>query len=153
MFCPSFIENSKTRRQTVSIKMSCTILIYAVCIFNYILSWCSSLIGVNTAQRSCSNTLGQHNKAISSEYILGKHRTELSLPYSLFSLGAGIFAFYHYFSCKLQTFKILSISCTGIGQTGPEVIKLFSCSTQLSMKFQMLINLKISRNSAFFRLR
>ena len=24
-------------------------------------------------------------------------------------------------------------------QTGPEVIKLFSCSTQLSMKFQMLI--------------
>ena len=27
--------------------------------------------------------------------------------------------------------------------TGPEVIKLFSCSTQLSMKFIMLINLKL----------
>ena len=35
--------------------------------------------------------------------------------------------------------------------TGPEVIKPFSCSTELSMKFQMLISMKISRNSAFFR--
>ena len=29
------------------------------------------------------------------------------------------------------------------GKIGPEVIKLFSCSTQLSMKFIMLINVKI----------
>ena len=35
-------------------------------------------------------------------------------------------------------------------KSGPEVIKLFPCSTQLSMKFQMLISVKISRNSAFF---
>ena len=28
-------------------------------------------------------------------------------------------------------------------QSNPEVIKLFSCSTQLSMKFFMLINLKL----------
>ena len=35
---------------------------------------------------------------------------------------------------------------------GPEVIKLFSCSAQLSMKFQMLISKKISSNSALFRL-
>ena len=33
--------------------------------------------------------------------------------------------------------------------SGPEVIKHFSCSTQLSMKIQMLISIKISRNSAF----
>ena len=32
----------------------------------------------------------------------------------------------------------------------PKVIKLFPCSTQLSMKFQMLIILSTSRNSAFF---
>ena len=31
--------------------------------------------------------------------------------------------------------------------------KTFLCSTQLSMKFQMLISIKISRNSAFVRLR
>ena len=37
--------------------------------------------------------------------------------------------------------------------SGPEVIKLFLCSSQLSMKFQMLISIKISRNSAFVRLR
>ena len=33
---------------------------------------------------------------------------------------------------------------------GPEVIKLFSCSTQLSMKCFMLINLKINNNCQFF---
>ena len=38
-------------------------------------------------------------------------------------------------------------------ESGPEVVKLFWCSTQLSMKFQMLISIKISRNSAFVRLR
>ena len=32
------------------------------------------------------------------------------------------------------------LSCT---QTGPEVIKHFSCSTQLSMKFFLLINVKM----------
>ena len=33
--------------------------------------------------------------------------------------------------------------------TGPKVIKVFSCSSQLSMKFQMLIHIKILRNSFF----
>ena len=32
-----------------------------------------------------------------------------------------------------------------------KIIKLLSCSTQLSMQFQMLISIKISRNPAFFR--
>ena len=30
--------------------------------------------------------------------------------------------------------------------TGPEVIKLFSCTTQLSTKFQLLINIRIPTN-------
>ena len=38
-------------------------------------------------------------------------------------------------------------------QPGPEVIKLFSCSTQLSIKFKILISIKISRNLAYFQLR
>ena len=38
------------------------------------------------------------------------------------------------------------------GRAGPEVVKKISCSTQLSMIFKMLINIKISRNSAFCRL-
>ena len=29
---------------------------------------------------------------------------------------------------------------------GPEVIKLFSCSTQLSMKFRLLMKIKILKN-------
>ena len=33
---------------------------------------------------------------------------------------------------------------------GSEVIKFYPCSTQLSMKFQMLISKKISGNSTFF---
>ena len=32
---------------------------------------------------------------------------------------------------------------TGRAKSGPEVIKLFSCSTQLSMKFFQLINVKM----------
>ena len=36
---------------------------------------------------------------------------------------------------------------------GSDIIKLFSWSTQLSIKFQMLISIKISRHSTFFRLR
>ena len=32
---------------------------------------------------------------------------------------------------------------------GPEVIKLFSCSTQLSMKFQLLIKLKYRQMKKF----
>ena len=35
-------------------------------------------------------------------------------------------------------------------QSGPEVIKLFSCSTQLSMKFQVLIKTKILKNKGIF---
>ena len=37
--------------------------------------------------------------------------------------------------------------------SGPEFIKLFSCSAQLSMKYEMLISIKITENSAFARLR
>ena len=33
--------------------------------------------------------------------------------------------------------------------SGPEVIKLFSCSTQLSTKFQLLIKAKIPANTEF----
>ena len=32
---------------------------------------------------------------------------------------------------------------------GPEVIKLFSCSTQLSIKFQLLIKTKLLKNANF----
>ena len=39
-----------------------------------------------------------------------------------------------------------------ISITGPEVIKLFSCSTQLSTKFQLLIKTKIPTNKAVFLL-
>ena len=34
--------------------------------------------------------------------------------------------------------------------SGPEVIKLFSCSTQLSMKFQLLIKSKILTNKEVY---
>ena len=33
-----------------------------------------------------------------------------------------------------------------VKQSGPEIIKLFSCSTQLSTKFQLLMNTKIPTN-------
>ena len=47
------------------------------------------------------------------------------------------------FICSIALKEIIS-------QTGPEVIKLFPCSAQLSTKFKMPISIKISRTSAFF---
>ena len=38
------------------------------------------------------------------------------------------------------------------GTPGPEVIKLFSCSTQLSTKFQLLIKTKIPTTEKFLAL-
>ena len=43
-----------------------------------------------------------------------------------------------------------TVNSSSLTHSGPEVIKLFPCSTQLSMKFQMLISLNISRNLVFF---
>ena len=40
-------------------------------------------------------------------------------------------------------------SCSVIGSSGLEVIKLFSCSSQLSMKFSLLINMKMPTLLAF----
>ena len=42
---------------------------------------------------------------------------------------------------------------SGLQQTGLEVIKLFSCSTQLGMKFQLLIKVKILKNKIFLALK
>ena len=60
------------------------------------------------------------------------------------------------FACKLQNFfpigagKIDGLSDTSaaellvtVAEPGPVVIKLFSCSTQLSLKFFLLINVKM----------
>ena len=38
---------------------------------------------------------------------------------------------------------------SGTLRTGPQVINLFSCSTQLSIKFQLLIKTTISTNRGF----
>ena len=48
-----------------------------------------------------------------------------------------------------QALKCLQtcIKCAG---SGPEVIKLFSCSTQLSMKFSLLINMKMPKIVGIF---
>ena len=51
----------------------------------------------------------------------------------------------HMWTAKDQT----SLCMSAVG-SGLEVIKLFSCSTQLSMKFVLLINLKLLRNNRKF---
>ena len=44
---------------------------------------------------------------------------------------------------RFASFPLKENSCTLRHRPGPEVIKLFSCSTQLSMKFSPLINVKM----------
>ena len=51
--------------------------------------------------------------------------------------------------CLIFHFKLPKASCISVSHMdralvpGPKVIKLFSCSTQLSMKFFLLINVKM----------
>ena len=47
-------------------------------------------------------------------------------------------------ACALRNISVCDIELITLmpRNTGPEVIKLFSCSTQLSMKFFLLINVK-----------
>ena len=75
-----------------------------------------------------------------SEFLVLKnfasHRFNVNLPLNLCN-------------AHLESKKILN----NLLIPGPEVIKLLSCSTQLSMKFQMLISVKLSRNLASFRLK
>ena len=52
-------------------------------------------------------------------------------------------------NCRHRT-KLVSNVKKCYGNTRPRGYKFFPCSTQLSMKFQMLTSLNISRNSAFF---
>ena len=53
----------------------------------------------------------------------------------------------------MRKFLVMTICVTTVpsGEVcfGPEVIELFSCPTQLSIKCLMLISIKISRDSAF----
>ena len=59
--------------------------------------------------------------------------------YSAFSSSFALEVFAHSSVCTYVTSLELFIR----GYSGPEVIKLFSCSTQLSMKFSPLINVKM----------
>ena len=44
---------------------------------------------------------------------------------------------------EIVLFAQLSVLVCQAGRSGPEVMKHFSCSTQLCMKFSLLINLKL----------
>ena len=51
-----------------------------------------------------------------------------------------------------QTFLYVRQTNTGrYNRPGAKVVKLFSCSTQLSMKFILLINFKIAKIDGIFR--
>ena len=54
--------------------------------------------------------------------------------------------------CNRYAFVILLLKLSGKQRSGPEVIKVCSCSTQLSTKFQLLIKSKIPTNIDVFLL-
>ena len=61
--------------------------------------------------------------------------------------------FSKYFFQKNNKLKITAGVSNGLNpESGPEVIKLFSCSTQLSMKFHLLIKLKNRQMKKFLAL-
>ena len=54
---------------------------------------------------------------------------------------------------SLINYSLRQVARTLYLRPGPEVIKLFSSSAQLSMKFQLLINVEIIEISGKFRFR
>ena len=52
--------------------------------------------------------------------------------------------------CFIHEKKVFGVSAHMQTNPGPEVIKLFPCSTQLSMKFQMLISKNIYHEIQLF---
>ena len=55
-----------------------------------------------------------------------------------------------YFVCVTIPCGVLGqVLCLIVSIAGPEVIMLVSCSTQLSMKFNVLINVKCQQSLAF----
>ena len=49
----------------------------------------------------------------------------------------------HHFEKTVNDLKLPNAAMKGPSQSGPEVINLFSCSTQSSTKFFLLINVKM----------
>ena len=89
--------------------------------------------------------------------ICAKTKTQISCTVSAQLISAFVFAirivqFLYYLNPKFQAFSHLlwlySPVCVG---PGTEIIKLFSCSTQLSMKFKMLISTEIAKIDGIFR--
>ena len=69
----------------------------------------------------------------SQHSVSGHHRLASKTPYKNWSRFAGVLMVVHF--CFLRTCFLMN--------TGPKVIKLFSCSTQLSTKVILLINVKM----------
>ena len=65
--------------------------------------------------------------------------TQVECKFMQSHLNVNIAASYEYKWCNPQL--QLNVDCAKA--SGPEAIKLFSCSTQLSMKFFQLINIKM----------
>ena len=51
--------------------------------------------------------------------------------------------YYKIWKWPIRNFGVATFRCDVIASSGPEVIKLFSCSIKLSMKFFLLINVKM----------
>ena len=53
--------------------------------------------------------------------------------------------------CMHDTYVVFSHCKLLVTASGPEVIKVFSCPTQLSMKSKLLTNIKIAKSNEILR--
>ena len=81
--------------------------------------------------------LVKRNEATKLPYCISK------IPIDLVRLDGGLYIVHAAFT--------LNIWADMLEKSGPEVIKLFSCSTQLRMKFSLLINMKMPTVVGIFK--
>ena len=86
-------------------------------------------------------------------FEIGKELPVYPLYFSL-ALNVGIgMGLGHTLKFYARVFYVMVKALSGelfCRQTGPKVVKLFSCSTHLSMKFSLLINMKMPTNVGIF---
>ena len=101
---------------------------------------CLDQLSLNAGQKYCRMLQGEHS-AILLTFI------KLTFVIKIFVLSIFEWPFYTGFTVynnfEDKIVNIFNLFESARFYTGPKVIKLFSCSTQLSMKFILLINVKI----------
>ena len=101
---------------------------------------CAYATSIISSTKGVTENLNMHSE---DDSIMQAKIMKFYVLYCLLLLGSiSDFVLFHLVKGNTTAMQFRIISCC-YGPSGPEAIKLFKCSTQLSMKFFLLINIKM----------